>query len=145
MIYFITIAILIVLIGVYDFNGFKKAKYANYYLVLTLLILTAGVRYRIGLDTIRYMSSFENMPTLFNMTLTDFKETRYDPIFYLLSIFSKTIYPDFVFFQILHATILNSIVFYFITLFFEVVLGIWSLTIFVIGISEIQKIRIIPF
>ena len=35
-----------------------------------------------------------------------------------------------------------SIVIYFITLIFEIILGLWSLVIFVIGLSEIQKLSI---
>lgn len=114
MIYFFTIFILLVLIRVYDFGNIKKSKNEWYYFVLVILILTAGFRYRIGLDTIRYMSAFEDIPTLFNLRMIDFEEARYDPIYYLLSVISKTIYPDFVFFQIVHAIILNSIVFFFI-------------------------------
>jgi len=37
---------------------------------------------------------------------------------------------------------LVSIVIYFITLIFEIILGLWSLVIFVIGLSEIQKLSI---
>lgn len=37
---------------------------------------------------------------------------------------------------------LLSIIVFYITVFFEIVLGIWTLVIFVIGISEVQKISI---
>lgn len=114
MIYFITIAILVVLIGIYDLHGINKHKYVFYYLVLIILVLTAGLRFRIGLDTIRYMSSFNELPTLFNLSQYNFNDTRYDPIYFLLVIISKTIYNDWVFFQIIHAFLLNSVIFYFI-------------------------------
>ena len=37
---------------------------------------------------------------------------------------------------------LLSIIIFYVTLFFELILGIWTLVIFVIGISEVQKISI---
>jgi hypothetical protein len=44
----------------------------------------------------------------------DFSETRYDPLWVVLSSISKTLIDDFAFFQIIHATIVNVIIFRFI-------------------------------
>jgi len=114
MIYFITIVTLLILISIYDFNKIVKGMNLYYYIVLVVFILTAGLRYRIGLDTIRYMNHFQDMPTLFNVSFDDYNETKFSAIYYSLALISKTIHPSFVFFQILHAIILNSVVFYFI-------------------------------
>jgi hypothetical protein len=79
MIYLFLLIILIIQIIVYDLKGVKANKKVNFYLILFILILISGLRYRIGLDTIRYMSHFENMPTIFNVSLNDFQESQFDP------------------------------------------------------------------
>ncbi len=111
------IAFILLLFAYYfDFrNQNNKNKYLYYYSVLIVLILFAGLRYRIGLDTIRYMSYFQGIPTFNTISLSDWKNpTGYEPLYYLLVVISKSISTDFFVFQIIHATIVNSIIFYYI-------------------------------
>lgn len=113
MIYFIVFVILLYFSYRFDYIGEKKYKKKCYYLVLILLILIAGLRYRLGVDTIRYESSFQWIPNIFDLTFSDF-DNKYDPFYLIFSSISKTLSPEFWVMQILQATLVNVIVFRFI-------------------------------
>lgn len=106
----------LLLIFTYHFDYCKKLKYRNfcYILILILFILIAGFRYRLGIDTIRYENNFRWIPTLFEIKSSDFEDSKYDPLYFLLSSFAKTVCPDFWFLQFLQACLVNIVVFAFI-------------------------------
>ncbi|MBQ8336757.1 MAG: EpsG family protein [Bacteroidaceae bacterium] len=84
-----------------------------YYSILVLLILFAGLRYRVGSDTLMYMSMFDECPKLDELKYFDFETAKYNPFWYIINAISRSIYDDFTLFQIIHATIVNSIFFWF--------------------------------
>ncbi|MBE6292659.1 MAG: EpsG family protein [Bacteroidales bacterium] len=84
-----------------------------YYFNLVVLILLAGLRYRVGGDTLMYMSVFEECPTLDELKYFDFDTAQYNPLWYIFNAVSKSIYDDFFFFQLIHACIVNPIFFSF--------------------------------
>jgi hypothetical protein len=114
MIYLIIIAILIAQIRIYDLGNSKKLKNVNYIFVLIVLIGVSGFRYRIGLDTIAYMSIYNFIPTIESFNFLDFNNFRYQPLYLLLTVFAKSISCNFFVFQIIHAVIVNASIFYFI-------------------------------
>ena len=67
MIYLLLLFLLLYLSYRYDYR--KNIAYfdASYYLILILFILLAGFRFRIGVDTIRYESYAEYIPSLYNI------------------------------------------------------------------------------
>jgi len=71
----------------------------------------AGLRYRIGVDTVNYMAFFQSYPTLNEL---DFKFYDVEPLWLLLNAACKTIYDDFVLVQLVQAAIVNISVFWFI-------------------------------
>lgn len=77
-------------------------------------ILIAGLRYRIGGDSIGYENSFETFPTLAQLANYKFSSTRFEPGFLVLGSISKTISDDFMVFQLIHATIVNGVIFWFV-------------------------------
>ena len=79
------------------------------------LIAIATLRYRLGGDTIGYEWEYRSIPTLWDIGSYKFSSLRWEPGFILLFIICKTISPEFVFFQFVHAVILNCIIFWFIS------------------------------
>lgn len=106
------IPVFIALIGIVlnnpsDEKG-KKQQTALFVCLCIINILIFGLRYRVGIDTLNYMLMFDHM-TEFDADYL--KDTSVAPFFILLMSICKTICSDFTFFQFVHSTILNVIVF----------------------------------
>lgn len=114
MIYLIIFLILFFLTYLYDYRGKKANRIKAYYFVLFLLIIVAGFRYRIGLDTIRYESAFRWIPTLWELKWDTFKYNNYDPFYLILTSFAKSISSEFWVMQTIQAILVNTIIFSFI-------------------------------
>ena len=84
----------------------------NYYFLLVLFILIAGLRFRVGGDSLGYMDDYASLPTLSELTDFDFKDALYDPMWYIFNALIKSIYDNFIFFQIVEAIIVNTIIFW---------------------------------
>ncbi|NAW51359.1 hypothetical protein GNY06_08180 [Elizabethkingia argentiflava] len=100
-----------------EYNGVFKNKKAHeivgYYFLLILFICFAGIRYRVGGDTLAYIKYFDEMPTVDELASIDYLNSEYNPLWYVLNAIIKFIYNDFIFFQIVHAVIINTSIFYF--------------------------------
>lgn len=79
-----------------------------------LLILIAGLRLVVGGDTQTYMSDFDRYPTIDEFTIFHFALFRYQPLWILLNVLAKSIYPEFFVLQIILACIVNPVTFYII-------------------------------
>ncbi len=77
------------------------------YCELALLILIAGLRYRVGGDTLIYMDMFETYPTIDELSTFDFETAKYNPLWYIYNSVFKTFGDSFTFFQIVQAIIVN--------------------------------------
>ncbi len=113
MIYLVVFILLLVPVVKYDWMAKQGGENKWYYFNLVVLILLAGLRYRVGGDTLMYMSMFELCPKLDELKYFDFEEAHYNPLWYILNAISKSIYNDFFVFQLIHATIVNSVFFSF--------------------------------
>ncbi|MDQ2720965.1 MAG: EpsG family protein [Bacteroidota bacterium] len=82
----------------------------NYNFLLLLFILLAGFRYRVGGDSLGYMDDFASLPTLSQLPDFDFKDALYDPLWYIFNALAKSIFDNFIFFQIVQAIIVNTII-----------------------------------
>jgi len=114
MIYLIVFIYLLVFVVKFDINKKEEGADFTYYTVLVVFIAIAGLRYKVGGDSLVYYETFKEIPLLFDLFDYDFSETRYDPLWIILSSLSKSIIDDFAFFQFLHAIIVNVIIFRFI-------------------------------
>lgn len=111
MIYIFIIIILVLLSIHYDIHGNTKGKKFCIRLVLFVFIMMAGLRYRIGIDTIRYIGKFYNVyPYLWELSWDDFSIGS-DPLFMLLNSIVKSIGCRFYVVQILHALFVNLLIF----------------------------------
>lgn len=116
MVYFIVLAVIFYCIYTYDYKRHKVGSSVMYIGVCVILIIIAGLRYRIGGDSIGYENEFKNsIPTLANLRSFRFNSIRWEPGFVLLMSTAKSFSTDFTLFQFFHATIVNSIIFWFIS------------------------------
>ena len=113
MIYFVVFILLLIPVFWYDWMAKTGKENRWYYLNLIVLILLAGLRYRVGGDTMTYMEQFEEIPSLSEYKNFDFVEAVYQPLWYLMNMLSKSISDSFTCFQLIHAAFVNISFFYF--------------------------------
>ena len=98
----------------YDINGKKTNRELWYRFMLILFILVAGLRWRVGIDTPPYLYSFyHEIPTIDKLSFEDFSIGK-DPLFVLLNSMIKTIGGRFYMVQLIHAAVVNVLIFNFI-------------------------------
>ena len=113
MIYLLILFYLLILSYQYDFLKKSAQRSLHYFIVMAVLILVAGFRYRIGIDSIRYEMDFEGIPTLGTLSLNDFSEQKYDPLYLLLAVICRSISNEFWVLQMAQAVLVNIIFFRF--------------------------------
>ena len=65
-----------------------------YYLNLVVLILLAALRYRVGGDTLMYMSVYDSFPKWDELKYFDFETAEYQPLWYVFTAICRTVYDD---------------------------------------------------
>ena len=113
MIYIIILLFLLAFAIQYDVNNYRVSNTLIFFWWL-IFVLLAGLRYRVGGDTISYMIYYERIPVLKNLEFSKLMSDEYQPFWVILCSFCKSINKDFTFFQLVHAVITNTIIFYFI-------------------------------
>lgn len=113
MIYIILLIFLSIPVVKYDLLAKKGGENLWFYSSLLLLILVAGLRYRVGGDTIVYMVEFTAYPKLDELRYFDFETARFNPLWYILNAACRSVSDSFTFFQFVHAIILNGTFFWF--------------------------------
>ena len=82
---------------------------------VSALIIVAGFRYHVGLDSIRLDKWYQSCPDIFDLSFNFLKEERrYQPLWIILCSLLKTITPDFALLQIVQSGIVNVLIFSFI-------------------------------
>lgn len=114
MLYLFVISALVSLSYIYDYRKHVKGRQTAYIFVLIVLILIAGLRYRIGLDSIRYENKYAQLPTISELFDFDFSSVREDPGYIILNAIARSISDQFIVMQFLQAAFVNIIVFWFI-------------------------------
>lgn len=113
MIYLVLLFVLLVPAVKIDILGKKGGEKVWYYCCLLSVVLLAGLRYRVGGDTISYMDEFEQLPTLSDLASFDFFRAYYMPGWYVLNAFFRSI-DSFLCFQLFVALVVNVAFFRFI-------------------------------
>ena len=113
--YLIILIFLLILLYRYDICKFKHHKCFWYYITLVIFILFAGLRYRLGADSISYENEFNAYyPKLQDLKIQDFLTVRYQPLWVLLNSFCKT-FGTWILLQLMCSLIINTTFFYFIS------------------------------
>jgi hypothetical protein len=95
-------------------SGKRVGRNEWYYAVLVILTLIAGLRWRVGTDTIAYLARFyHDYPTLGNLSFKDYGFGK-DPLYALINVVVKTLGGRFYMVQIIQATIVNTLIFQYI-------------------------------
>ena len=114
MIYLIITIVLVFLSYHYDYKGNNKNKDLFYKIVLLCFILLAGLRFRLGIDTTRYLFSFyHEIPDVYQISSEDLSFGK-DPLFMLLNSIIRSIGGRFFIVQLIHAFFVNYLIFKYI-------------------------------
>ena len=113
MIYLLLFFILLYFVFYFDIKG-KKGEYRWYWIILFILIMTAGLRWRIGIDTPNYIRKFYYYyPILLDFSIADYPPGK-DPLYVLINSIVKTIGGKFYIVQFIQAIFVNTLVFVYI-------------------------------
>lgn len=113
MIYLVVLILLIAGCFLYDYRQFSRGKLAYWIFLMVILICIAGFRYKMGTDSIKYENYYHWSHTLSQLRPDDFKDTRFAPLYIIVSTICRSITYDFMLLQFVVAITLNSSVFYF--------------------------------
>ena len=129
MLYILILIVIIYFTYHFDYLGNIRYRDFCYYSLLTVFVLLAGLRYRIGVDSIRYEEVFKYVSNLYEITEYEIieNEERLDPLYALMSSLAKTISNDFWVLQLIQSLLVNTILFRFVrkntkNLFFAILL-----------------------
>lgn len=149
----------------YDIAKHTKYKSLASFCILTITIFIVGFRYKVGVDTYNYMYHYADVPLINNIEWNDLFAYNYQPLFLLLSSACKSINSDFYLFQLIHATIVNTIIFsfirkntsytftgyfiylttYFMYFNFEILKESLAVVVFLIGYQQLEKGKLFKF
>lgn len=114
MIYLLLLFVVFIIpVIIYDFAQIERGRNLWYYFQLIILILLAGLRFRVGGDTLDYIDYFDEYPFFSELKYFDFENEYFNPLWYIYNALLKSIYNDFVFFQIIQSIIVNTVFFWF--------------------------------
>lgn len=114
MIYLFIFLLLLFLSFRYDICGKTKGRDLMYYMIMFILIMTAGLRYRLGIDTPNYINHFyHDIPTLGKLTYDDIGIGA-KPLWILLNSFVLTIGGRFFIVQLIQSAFVNILLFKYI-------------------------------
>lgn len=111
MLYIFIWLLLLVLSYQYDYLRREKNKSFCYVVILILFILIAGLRYRMGVDSIRYERGFMNYPTIDDLSAHDFIYSSHQPLYLIFCSFVRFLSDEFWVMQMLHSLLVNVVVF----------------------------------
>lgn len=142
-----TVVFLVLLFGVFhfDYRNKKFGKNVYVFVVFVLMSLMVGLRYRVGGDALSYENNFVYMPDLpdFFPFIQRDVSFNYQPLYLLFIAICKSINPEYVFYQLIHAIVVNIIVMRFIyknsTKFFTSVFLLYGLCIYFYFTYDIQR------
>jgi hypothetical protein len=114
MIYLIVFIYLLILSISFDFLKAKGPKSFFYYLSMIILILVAGLRWKVGGDSLVYQDRFEKfIYPIYEFGNINFLKVGWEVGYVFFNSLCKTIVPEFWFFQLVHATFVQIILFQF--------------------------------
>jgi len=113
---YLVIALLILFCHTVDFGQKKDEKFDRvvYFSLFLILSLIAGLRYRVGGDSLAYQEYFYAYPNLSQLRRFSFGEAQYRPLWYILNATIKSINDSFILFQFVQAIFVNGVIFWFI-------------------------------
>ena len=112
LIYLVIFLFLLIPVIRFDLMRIEGNKNLWFYSSLVLLIMLAGLRYRVGGDTLIYIRLFEGYPALRELSTFDYSGAQFNPLWYIFNAPFVTM-KSFTTFQLAHALVVNSVFFWF--------------------------------
>lgn len=114
MIYLVVFILLLFLTIKFEFK--RKIKFSNswYNFVLVLFILIAGLRYKVGGDTLAYFHYYQTLPGWSNTSFSDVLNGKYSFLWNILATTCKSISDNFALLQFVQSAFVNFTLFWFI-------------------------------
>ena len=94
----------------YDLIGLCRGRKAFFIFEYIVLIVVVGLRNKIGGDNFYYLEYWQTYPKMIDIYTFDFKNAEFQPLWYVFNAFIKSIFDNYVCFQIVHAVLINWIV-----------------------------------
>lgn len=114
MIYFVILFLLLLLSYYYDICKRRYGRDNWYYFIMVLLILVAGLRWRLGVDTPNYIYRFYYIyPTIENFSFRDYPIGR-DLFYVWINSLVLSLGGKFYMVQLIQASFINILIFYYI-------------------------------
>lgn len=113
MLYISILLLLFILSYSYDYIGKKSGRLTWYIIMLIIFICVAGLRYQLGIDSVRYERLFASMPDLSYLSSYDFSQSRYGIGYIAFNAIARSISDEFVAMQFLQAIYVNCVIFWF--------------------------------
>lgn len=114
MIYLLLLILLLWLSFYYDISGRKRNKVLWEGFALVAFVLIAGLRWRLGIDTTRYLDDFYyKVPSIDKFSFDDFTLWE-SPLYFLICSLVKSMGGRFFIIQIMHSLFVNVLIFKYI-------------------------------
>lgn len=142
-----SIVFLLLIFGAFHYDYRKNVFLKKAYYLLVFLVMTAmtAFRYRVGGDSLMYENYFKYLPDLggFFQFISSNNGLHYQPLYLFFVAACKSVNPDYYFYQVVHAVIVNCVIFWFIrknTVYrYTVLLILYSFLFYFYFTFEIQR------
>lgn len=114
MIYFIVLLAMLFCVYAFDLRRHQTLYQFSYWGFFVVLVLIAGLRYRIGTDSIVYENFYPNVPKLWELAKYNFDSNRMEPGFMVFASIPRSFSSDFIWLQFMVSIIVNGVIFWFI-------------------------------
>ena len=113
MVYLIILILLLFGIYRYDYRNARSGRLIYWIALCFIFACVAGLRYKLGQDTITYINEYNTLRPITRINAEDFERTRFAPGFVVITSVFKQFTGEFTFFQFFHSVIVNGVIFYF--------------------------------
>lgn len=114
MLYLSVLFLMFLCVYAFDYKKHKRLYSFSYWGFFIILVLIAGLRYRIGTDSIVYESDYQDFPTIWELWRYKFSSFRYEPGFIIFASIPRSISSDFTLLQFFQSIVVNLVIFLFI-------------------------------
>lgn len=113
MVYLLILFTILFFLYLTEVKGKRAWTLPGCYIVWLLFVFVAGLRYRVGGDSLYYQDIYPSLPSFGELKNYGLYENGYGPLWYLFCATTKAIDNRFVVMQIVHALIINTAMIYF--------------------------------
>lgn len=114
MIYIIILLMMLACSYAYDYRKHKTLSSFFYVLFFIALVVVAGLRFRLGTDSVMYEKYYADVPAFWELEKFKFDSIRFEPGFMIFASIPRSFSPDFMWLQFFESIVVNFAVFWFV-------------------------------